>query len=309
MKCSKCGFENPNGFKFCCQCGTKLEVNNKCPKCGTTFPYEGIFCPECGTRVRVESIEKDRTSIMDMHPEELEFMVGSCSFKMIKVDGGTFTMGATVEQEDEAFDDERPAHKVTLSDYYIGQTEVTQALWTAVMGNNPSLFKGDNRPAEGVSWDDCQAFVEKLNRLLSSQLGGMRFVLPTEAQWEFAARGGNKSKGYKYAGSNNDDDVVWFCDNSYEQTHPVAQKKPNELGLYDMSGNVLEWCQDWYDDENYYRISPENNPQGPADGEERVTRGGSWGDSAYYYCRVSCRNKHTPDFRDDYLGFRLCLIP
>ena len=309
MKCSKCGFENPNGFKFCGQCGAKLEVNNKCPKCGTTFPYEGIFCPECGTRVRVESIEKDRSSRMDMCPKVLEFVVGSCRFKMIKVDGGTFIMGATEEQEDDASDDERPAHEVTLSDYYIGQTQVTQALWKAVMSSNPSNFKGGNLPVEKVSWMDCQSFIEELNRLLSNELGGKRFALSTEAQWEFAARGGNKSKGYKYAGSNKIGDVAWYEDNSGGLTHPVAQKKPNELGIYDMSGNVWEWCQDWYD-EGYYCTSPENNPQGPADGEERVYRGGSWFNIAEG-SRVSFRNKNTPGYDSSSccIGLRLCLIP
>ena len=233
------------------------------------------------------------------------FTVNGVTFKMVKVEGGTFTMGATKEQGKNAYDEERPAHQVTLSDYYIGQTEVTQELWTAVMGSNPSEFKGDNLPVEKVSWDDCQAFIEKLNRLLSNELGGKRFALPTEAQWEFAARGGNKSKGYKYAGSNNLDDVAWFWDNRGEQTHPVAQKQPNELGLYDMSGNVWEWCKDWY---GRYSRNAQTNPQGPASGTNRVYRGGSWLNSAEY-CRVSNRNFNKQNNRQSDLGFRLCLIP
>ena len=234
----------------------------------------------------------------------LTFTVNGVTFKMVKVEGGTFTMGATAEQEDDAYDRERPAHQVTLSDYYIGQTEVTQALWTAVMGSNPSKSKGDNLPVEWVSWDDCQSFIEELNSLLSKQLGGMRFALPTEAQWEFAARGGNQSTGYKYAGSNDINDVAWYV-YSGGMTHPVAQKQPNELGLYDMSGNVWEWCKDWYGN---YSSNAQTNPQGPASGTNRVYRGGCWM-NIVEYCRVSYRGSITPDIRDDSLGFRLCLIP
>ncbi len=235
----------------------------------------------------------------------LTFTINGVTFKMVKVEGGTFTMGATAEQGKDAEDDERPAHQVTLSDYYIGQTEVTQALWTAVMGSNPSEFKGDNRPMEKVNWKDCQTFIEKLNSMLSNELGGKRFALPTEAQWEFAARGGNKSKGYTYSGSNNIDDVAWYSGNSGAKTHPVAQKRPNELGLYDMSGNVWEWCQDWYGN---YSSDAQTNPQGPASGSDRVNRGGSWYSSAEE-CRVSDRFNNAPGGRGRTLGFRLCLIP
>ena len=233
----------------------------------------------------------------------VSFTVKGVTFKMVKVEGGTFTMGATAEQGDDAADDERPAHQVTLTDYYIGQTEVTQELWTAVMGNNPSHFKGDNLPVEIVSWEECQTFIKKLNSLLSKELSGKRFALPTEAQWEFAARGGNKSTGYKYAGSNNIGDVAWFEGNSGRMTHPVAQKRPNELGLYDMSGNVDEWCQDW---NGRYSSNAQTNPQGPASGTRRVYRGGSWG--AYAASRVSNRSYTAPVYRYGWLGFRLCLV-
>ena len=216
-------------------------------------------------------------------------------------------MGATEEQGDDAIDRERPAHQVTLTDdYYIGQTEVTQALWKAVMGWNHSEFTGDNLPVENVSWDDCQTFIEKLNNLLSKELGGKHFALPTEAQWEFAARGGNKSKGYKYAGSNNIDDVAWYFWNSSDKPHPVAQKQPNELGLYDMSGNVAEWCQDWY---GCYSSVAQTNPQGSGFGLDRVNRGGYWRSHYAKYCRVSTRLTISPDNRFNYLGLRLCLIP
>ncbi len=234
------------------------------------------------------------------------FTVNGVSFTMILVEGGTFTMGGTSEQGSNAESDEKPAHSVTLSDYYIGQTEVTQALWKAVMGNNPAYFKnGDNYPVETVSWEDCQQFVQKLNSLLSAQLGGKRFALPTEAQWEYTARGGNKSSGYKYSGSNTFlGSVAWYDDNSNSTTHPVATKYSNELGVYDMSGNVWEWCQDWY---GSYGSSSQTNPQGASSGSNRVSRGGSWYSSARD-CRVSDRGNITPANRGSYLGLRLVCL-
>ena len=233
-------------------------------------------------------------------PQPKTFKVKGVSFTMIPVEGGTFTMGATGEQGIEAFDDEKPAHRVTLSGYYIGQTEVTQELWHSVMGDNPSWFKGAKLPVEHVSWEDCQKFITKLNSMT-----GQRFRLPTEAEWEFAARGGNSSRGYKYAGSNTLDNVAWYCDNSGSETHNVGTKSPNELGIYDMSGNVCEWCSDWYG-ENYYAQSPSSNPQGPSSGSDRVYRGGSWGCIARD-CRVASRYYDTPGFRFFNLGLRLAL--
>ncbi len=261
--------------------------------------------------------------------------VKGVSFKMVRVQGGTFTMGATSEQGSDAWDSEKPAHQVTLSNYYIGETEVTQELWQAVMGSNPSYFapKQTNassgsydsfvadakrlnakkagtvriptraewdaamitkvgsmkRPVEQVSWDDCQTFIKKLN-----QLTGKNFRLPTEAEWEFAARGGNKSRKTKYSGGNSIDAVAWYDKNAYDKgesspdygTHPVGNKSPNELGLYDMSGNVWEWCSDWYGD--YPSSSAQTNPKGASQGSHRVNRGGGWLDDARY-CRVSYR--------------------
>lgn len=224
------------------------------------------------------------------------FTVNGVQFTMVAVKGGTFTMGATSEQGSDADEDEKPAHEVTLSDYYIGQTEVTQALWKAVMGSNPSYFVGDNLPVENMSWNDCQVFIQKLN-----QLTGKQFRLPTEAEWEYAARGGRKSRGYKYAGSNDIGLVAWYEDNSGTGTHPVATKQANELGIYDMSGNVWEWCSDWYGD---YQSSSQSDPQGPSSGFSRVGRGGSCYSSARY-CRVSNRSSGTPDDRFNYLGLRL----
>ena len=224
------------------------------------------------------------------------FTVNGVKFTMVPVEGGTFTMGATSEQGSDACDGEKPAHKVTLSDYYIGQTEVTQALWEAVMGSNPSDSKGDNLPVEQVSWNDCQVFIQKLN-----QLTGKQFRLPTEAEWEYAARGGRKSRGYKYAGGNNIGSVAWYDDNSGNEMHPVATKQANELGIYDMSGNVEEWCSDRYGD---YTSSSQSDPPGPSSGSRRVFRGGN-----YYYdaggCRVSSRYGDTPDYRGSNFGLRL----
>jgi len=235
-------------------------------------------------------------------PSTTTYTVGGVSFTMVAVQGGTFTMGATDEQ---GSDDEKPAHQVTLSSYSIGQTEVTQELWQAVMGSNPSYFTGNlQRPVERVSWDDCQTFITKLN-----QMTGKNFRLPTEAEWEYAARGGNRSQGYKYAGSNTIGDVAWYYDNSAGSsnpdhgTHSVATKAPNELGLYDMSGNVIEWCQNWY---NSYSSDAQTNPTGPASGYERVFRGGGWSQEAPI-CRVSFRLSGTPSSADIDLGLRLAL--
>ncbi len=224
------------------------------------------------------------------------FTVNGVSFTMIEVVGGTFTMGATPEQESDAFN-EVPLHEVTLSTYYIGQTEVTQALWKAVMGNNPSYHKGNkNYPVEQVSWNMAQKFIAKLNRIT-----GLKFRLPTEAEWEFAARGGTKSRGYKYSGSNNIDEVAWCMDNSPSETQPVGTKSPNELGIYDMSGNAMEWCQDWYGN---YSSAPQTNPTGRSTGDDRVTRGGSaWGGDCY----ISSRGLGYPGGGEWHNGFRLAL--
>ncbi len=217
---------------------------------------------------------------------------------MVRVEGGTFTMGATPEQGSDASFDEKPTHQVTLSTFYIGKYEVTQAEWQAVMGANPSHFKGDNLPVENVSWLDCQEFIRKLN-----ELTGKQFRLPTEAEWEYAARGGNKSNRTKYAGGSNIDNVGWYKENSNKTTHPVGRKRANELGLYDMTGNVQEWCQDWY---GYYSSASQTNPQGPATGWHRVLRGGWWGVRARY-CRLSCNSANDPDYGSFSGGLRLVL--
>ena len=217
---------------------------------------------------------------------------------MVYVSGGTFTMGGTSEQGNDAYTNEKPTHSVTLSSYYICKYEVTQALWRAVMGSNPSNFKGDNLPVECVSWNDCQTFINRLNSYT-----GRNFRLPTEAEWEFAARGGNYSRHYKYSGSNYIGDVAWYTDNSGSRTHPVGTKQANELGLYDMSGNVWEWCSDWC---GSYSSYSQTDPTGPNSGSYRVMRGGSWYGSARF-CRSSNRSYIEPGNGYYGLGLRLVL--
>ena len=231
--------------------------------------------------------------------ENITITANGVTFVMVPVKGGTFTMGATPEQGSEAKANEKPAHSVTLSDYYIGETEVTQALWLAVMGGeNPSEYKAPGMPVELVSLEDCENFIDKLN-----ELTGRKFRLLTEAEWEFAARGGTKSHGYKYAGSNDIGSVAWYESNSDSKTHPVKQKAPNELGIYDMTGNVWEWCLDGY---GAYSSAAQTNPQGRlTDADANVTRGGSFSNEPTD-CRVSVRS-FSPGYISPGLGFRIAL--
>jgi formylglycine-generating enzyme required for sulfatase activity/predicted Ser/Thr protein kinase len=221
---------------------------------------------------------------------------------MVFVQGGSFTMGCTSEQGRDCDDDEKPAHQVTVSSFWIGKYEVTQKEWEAVMGSNPSRFQNcPDCPVENVTWNDVQDFIRKLNYLT-----GGNYRMPTEAEWEFAARGGIRSSGTKYSGSDviNSNRAVWYDGNSGSRTHRVGQKQANELGLYDMSGNVWEWCSDWYG-EDLYINSPGTNPRGPSAGDYRVLRGGSWSSNALL-CRVSYRNNdHPGTHSNNTRGFRL----
>ena len=240
---------------------------------------------------------------------------------MVYVEGGTFMMGSSLEDNDECNPDdyhpapkERPVHQVTLSSFSIGRYEVTQEEWQAIMGDSPADFKSGKMPVIRVCWRDCQTFIKKLNKLT-----GMNFRLPTEAEWEFAARGGNDSHGYKYSGSDCLDDVAWYSGNCFDDetesledgTHEVGKKSPNELGLYDMSGNVLEWCQDWYGE---YGCEAQVNPTGPLSTffkslfstscNCRVLRGGCWA-QLDKGCTVSIRHFSAPRLRHAFVGMRL----
>lgn len=225
------------------------------------------------------------------------FNVNGVKFKMIAVKGGTFQMGATTELIKNSWPDELPVHGVTLSDYYIGETTVTQELWESVMSSNPSRYKGLQRPVERVSWDDCQQFVKRLK-----ELTGRNFRLPTESEWEYAARGGLKRRRYVYSGSNKLSEVGWY-NKGFGGTRDVKTKSPNELGIYDMSGNVLEWCHDW---KCKYGSDSQINPTGPISGSYRVLRGGWWSSIAMH-CRVSHRCKGKPGIKRPHIGFRLAL--
>ncbi len=241
--------------------------------------------------------------------EPIETLDSIPPIEMVFVEGGSFQMGATSEQDSDASGDEKPVHTVTVSSFYIGKTEVTQELWESVMGSNPSYFnKGGDYPVEQVSWDNIQEFLRKLNAAT-----GKQYRLPTEAEWEYAACGGNKSQGYKYSGSNDIETVAVYEKNSYALgkhnsaygTHPVASKAPNELGIYDMSGNVSEWCQDLYGN---YTSSSQTNPQGASSGSFRVHRGGNWLFGAEC-SRVSHRNRGITYNGINLNGFRLVLLP
>lgn len=219
---------------------------------------------------------------------------------MIEVEGGTFAMGCAGIDGMECPGKERPVHSVTLSSFYMMKTEVTQALWREVMGNNPSKFVGcDDCPVEMISWNEIEAFIIELNNLT-----GKTFRLPTEAEWEYACRGGNKSKGYYFSGDNKVSNTAWSVETSGEKTQPVAKLAPNELGLYDMSGNVWEWCNDWYFG---YKSAAQTDPKGSDNGLYKVVRGGAW-NSNFYDCRISFRSSETPETAMESIGFRLVMV-
>ena len=285
-------FANANSFEASVS-GNSLAVTATGLKAETKYYYRIII--DTGS-VTFES----ETRTFETLKTIFSLTVNGVIFDMMYVEGGTFDMGATTEQGSDAESDEKPVHSVTLDGYYIGKCEVTQELWEAVMGSNPSHFKGAQNPVERVSWNDCQNFIKKLNSLT-----GRTFRLPTEAEWEYAARGGNKSLHYKYSGSDNIDEVAWYNNNSGRSTHAVGTKSPNELGIYDMSGNVWEWCSDWY---GGYSAGAQTNPQGPSSGSYRVLRGGSWINYAGN-CRVSIRSYDDPGNSNINFGLRLILVP
>ena len=290
-------FANANSFEASVS-GNSLAVTATGLKAETTYYYRMRLNTENG---KVESETKTFVTNNPNDPNNPNtFTVNGVSFEMVYVEGGTFDMGATTEQGSDAEYREYPVHSVTLNGYYIGKCEVTQELWEAVMDYNPSYIIGAQKPIDNLSWNDCQEFVSRLNSLT-----GMTFRLPTEAEWEYAARGGNQSSHYKYSGSNNIFDVAWYGDNSGGSTHAVGTKSPNELGIYDMSGNVWEWCSDWY---GGYSAGAQTNPQGPSSGSYRVLRGGSWDDNARD-CRVSLRYLNVPYLSFYYGGLRLVLVP
>lgn len=225
-------------------------------------------------------------------------LLDSISANMVWVTGGRFVMG-----NDGGEADERPAYEVVVDGFAISRYMVTQRQWEAIMGSNPSEFKGcDQCPVDRVSWNDVQRFIKILN-----ELTGKKYNLPTEAEWEYAAKGGKESKAYRYSGGNDIDEVAWYAGNSSTRPHPVGEKKPNELGIYDMSGGMWEWCQDWYN-KNYYELNESNNPVGPETGSGRVRRGGSWFTQAVN-CKTSTRNNVKQDYMDDSGGFRLVQYP
>ena len=255
-------------------------------------------------KVNIEDVTQLIQILLTSESSTQTYRVNGVAFTMKTIQGGTFNMGATTEQGSDADGDESPVHQVTVSTFSISKTEVTQALWKAVMGTNPSSHVTSDLtlPVENVSWNDCQTFITKLN-----QMTGKQFRLPTEAEWEFAARGGTQSKRYKYAGGNTLYSLAWYNGNSSNQTHPVGTKNANELGLYDMSGNVYEWCQDWYGN---YTVNAQTDPTGPVSGSFRVLRGGAYSFDAVS-CRVSSRNNAKPTnsmpyfSTDSYYGLRL----
>lgn len=247
--------------------------------------------------MQTQKVSTNRTNAPQSPTKSLDLVLQNLINNMVYVNGGTFMMGATKEQID-VREDEKPNHKVTLTSFSIGRYEVTQEEWLAVMGNNPSVIRNTKNPVENVSWDDCQTFISKLN-----ELTGRNFRLPTEAEWEFAARGGNHNNGFIYAGNNDLNSIAWYYENSNNTTHKVGSKRPNELGLYDMSGNVWEWCQDIY---GFYDVNDGTDPKGPKSGSKRIFRGGSYS-YAKEQCRVSSRLSSPPSDKGSNLGFRLAM--
>ncbi len=269
-----------------------------------TIKHEGYYDYESDINVsedKVSIIEEELAKSCDIQrtSDKITITTKGVTYSLIKVEGGRFQMGATPEQG-KAKTDEYPLHYVTLSDYYIGETEVTNELWSAIMNSNPSdFFSRPLQPVNNTSWYDCQKFINRF-----SSLTGLRFALPTEAQWEYAARGGKNSRSYKYSGSNNIKDVAWYKGNTKSGLQDVKKLKPNELGIYDMSGNAYEWCSDWY---GLYKSDEESDPKGPSSGTLKVNRSGSAGEKDVL-TRIACRLGSNPNDKHEGTGFRLVLM-
>lgn len=316
MKCPNCKFENTDSAKFCVKCGTALKTKkSEKKKVSIKIKPKYIYIPVIIVLLGV---------LAWLYVPKL-FTNSLKGVEMVHVRGGTFNMGCTAKQGDDCDSDEKPAHKVSVSDFSIGRYEVTHAQFIKFLNDEKVSADGSKDDAEYIDMDDDCAigyqngkFYFKGSEYADAETcpvievtwyGADAFCkwaggrLPTEAEWEYAARGGLKSKGYKYSGSDKLDEVGWYTDNSDSKTHTVGEKKANELGIYDMSGNVWEWCSDWYASD-YYENSPEKNPQGAADGQSRVLRGGCWRSDAWR-CRVAYRDGSNPDNSYSYLGFRL----
>jgi len=288
--------------------GQKFNVSVYCPTDGGIY-FGGALKSVSGDVGKNVSAGNNKKIIWDVLQDrekltgddiwfEVRAEIMGVMIEMVFVEGGTFLMGSN-----SGVPNEKPVHPVMVNSFYIGKYEVTQKQWKEIMGTNPSRFSGcDNCPVEKVSWNDVQEFISKLNAKTR-----MNYRLPTEAEWEYVARGGNRGKGHKYSGSNKVGDVAWYYENSGKETHPVGLRQSNELGIYDMSGNVWEWCSDWYSDV-YYKVASVDNPQGPYTGEYKVWRGGSWG-TYDYSCRTAVRSWYYPDNSYGADGFRLARDP
>jgi len=282
VRCGNCGVENDQDAKYCKNCGNELEGASQQDSSGGTQQWEDEDSGETGTQVWGQKTDP---------PVDWQNNIGM-KFKLISA--GEFMMGS------DKWDDSQPVHKVKITEpFYMGVYPVTQREWKAVMGNNPSEFKGDDLPVESVSWADCQRFIRKLN----SRENGHEYRLPTEAEWEHACRAGSEGR-YCFG----DDEgrlskYAWYRANSNKETHPVGKKRPNRFGLHNMHGSVWEWCEDWVD-RDYYERSPKVDPKGPKSGSYRVIRGGNWS-SVTGGCTSANRNYRSPDSRIYLLGFRL----
>lgn len=262
-----------------------------------------IYCNKIISKKSIMYKKVDQISTLTNNGAELNktqtiSLSDNVNMEFVLINPGSFMMG---EDEGVGDSDESPKHKVTITQpFYLGKYEVTQEQWMTIMGNNPSTFKGKMNPVDTVSWEDCQIFIQKL-----SEKTGQKFSLPTEAQWEFACRAGTTTP---WSFGENEDiagDYAWINENSNKTTNPVGSKEPNAWGIYDMYGNIQEWCADWYT--NKYQIENSTDPIGPSSGDSRIVRGGGWGENTIDI-RSSYRNCNGPDGKNDGIGFRCVMV-